>query len=144
MPTWISGSQCGHNHQLVVDHGGLEPASPSRRSLVVGRDPGSARRLPASARECFGDHEVDRYPSGVQPRTGLALVRVGVEPCVPHCFLDERLIGEGARVDGDVAVLRGLGNGDRRARGSEVDRLCTDDNDRVPLRVQRVERVKKR
>ncbi|HMJ32424.1 MAG TPA: hypothetical protein VK501_00795 [Baekduia sp.] len=102
------------------------------------------RRLLAGwSGEGLGDYEVDRHAVPAQPPTGIA-GRVCREVRVLHRLLDQRFVPNDADVEGDVRVFGRLGERDDRRAGSEVQRLCADDDDRVGVRCEGLEGVKER
>jgi hypothetical protein len=71
---------------------------------VVRRDARPATT--ADAGKCSGDHQVDRNTLGREPAARLRVNEISMESGPCHRLVEQRLVAEGTRVDGEVAVLR--------------------------------------
>lgn len=61
-----------------------------------------------------------------------------------HGVVEEWIVAEGAGVDGEVAVLRLLGQGDRRVSGLQVDGLRSHQHQGAAMLGKGVQRVQQR
>ncbi len=124
--------QRGDNHLGVVDQRGFETAGTSSGFLVVGWNACTTSLFATWPCKLLGDHEVDRNTGDIDPGARLS-VRGWEETRFPHGRLDSRDLGKTTRIRGDIAVFRHLRESDINSARSQVDRLCTNDNDRVAL-----------
>lgn len=136
----VAALERGDRHRGVVDQRRLQAPRLARRHLVVRRD---ARGPPALARvaDGVGNHQVDGYAVRADPASRLKVAEIEMKSCGLHRLLEERLAFERGGVHYDVAVPR-LGR-DRVVLEArvQVDRLCPDHDQGVPLTLQCLDRV---
>src|ERR1700749_2586189 len=115
----------------VVDDCRFEAGGAASSLRAVRRYPGAATSLPAG--ECLRDHEIHGYAIGREPAAWLRMLQIAVELCRGHPVVQQWVVAQHARVEGEVAVLGCLSERHRRSAGMQVDRLGADQNQRLTL-----------
>jgi hypothetical protein len=119
---------------LVIDQGTFQSASASAAAAPVFA---KSRGSPSSACDCFGDHQINwngprdtLHDAVAEPASGLiALPELGLQ----HGLLKFRFSLEARGLDRQVAVNRKWRNCECGVACVEVNRLCADDDDGIPL-----------
>jgi integrase len=132
----------GDRHRRVIDNRGLE-AGRAARCLTAVRRNASAAATALAGQRCR-HHQVDGDPARREPATGLRVGEVAVEASALHRLLEQRVVGQRTRVDGQIGVLGRLAERYRHGTGVEVNGLGADQHERVALSDERLQRVEQR